>query len=424
MAPVALVGLAVPAAARPSPARPGGWWHPALVVTALILHTLAGRDAGPLTRHLEAVRSANADHLASAMAAAGASVHRVDVEPTEHLSFGSRVASMAVELAASDDRADAGCVIAGSGAAALAQAADLEPFVRAARDGHALANNRYSADIVAVPDMSALAGLPGLSGDNALPRWLTEVAGIQVGDLRRRWRLQVDLDSPIDLLLVERGRQPSRRRRVLRSGRTGDPAPIGAWQALGSPIDVVPLDGSLEPARARLDAIARALADRRSEVLVAGRTSFGSLRVLETRAPARIRAWIEERGMRASTPLARAPVARASQRPVRSVLGLLLDRDGPGALGRLVAQLADAAVVDTRVLLAHRLGIDETGWPSPEDRFASDLLLTDRIGDPWLRELTEAAAEAPVPIALGGHTLVGPGSRLLLADRRATATAR
>jgi hypothetical protein len=124
--------------------------------------------------------------------------------------------------------------------------------------------------------------------------------------------------------------------------------------------------------------------------------------------------------MRASTPLALAADGQApAQRPARSVLGLLLDRDGPGALGRLAAELADAAIIDTRVLLAHRLGVDESSWPSPEDRYASDLLLADRIEDPWLRELTAAAADASIPIALGGHTLVGPGSRLLLADRRA-----
>lgn len=391
------------------------------MVVALILHTLAGRDAGPLTRHLEAVRASNAGRLATALEAAGAAVQRIDVEPAERISFGSRIASLAVEMTAATGRDRTGCVIAGSGAAALAQIADLAPFVRAARDGHALANNRYSADIIAVPDVTALVGLPRLTGDNALPRWLSEVAGTPVGDLRRRWRLQVDLDSPVDLLLVERGRPPIRRRRpVAGNGRPGDPAPVGAWRRLDPAVDVVPLDGSLEPARARLDAVARALANRRSEVLVAGRTSFGSLRILETRAAARIRAWLEERGMRASTPLALAADGQApAQRPARSVLGLLLDRDGPGALGRLAAELADAAIIDTRVLLAHRLGVDESSWPSPEDRYASDLLLADRIEDPWLRELTAAAADASIPIALGGHTLVGPGSRLLLADRRA-----
>ena len=75
-----------------------------------------------------------------------------------------------------------------------------------------------------------------------------------------------------------------------------------------------------------------------------------------------------------------------------------------------IAGLADGALIDARVLLAHRLGADERGWPPPEDRFASDLLLPDRVHDPWLRALTEAAAGAPVPIVLGGHSLVGPGA--------------
>ena len=49
-----------------------------------------------------------------------------------------------------------------------------------------------------------------------------------------------------------------------------------------------------------------------------------------------------------------------------------------------------------------------------EDRFASDLLLPDRIVDPWLRDLTRSALEAPIPVLLGGHTLVGPGVRLVV----------
>ena len=94
---------------------------------------------------------------------------------------------------------------------------------------------------------------------------------------------------------------------------------------------------------------------------------------------------------------------------------MLVDRDGPGALGGLLAQLGDAAVVDTRVLVAHRYGVDEGGWPPAEDRFASDLLLPDQIADPWLRSLVAGVREAPIPILAGGHTLVGPGIRLLAA---------
>jgi hypothetical protein len=77
-------------------------------------------------------------------------------------------------------------------------------------------------------------------------------------------------------------------------------------------------------------------------------------------------------------------------------------------------RLGDGALVDSRVLLAHRLGADERRWPAAEDRFASDLLLHEQIGDAWLRALTRSAHDAPVPIVLGGHTLVGPGIRLAL----------
>ena len=111
--------------------------------------------------------------------------------------------------------------------------------------------------------------------------------------------------------------------------------------------------------------------------------------------------------------------APAGQRQPRSILSLLLDRDGPAALGALLAELGDAAVIDSRVLLAHRLGRDESAWPAAEDRFASDLLLDEQIADAWLRELTRAAATASIPILLGGHTLVGPGLRLAFDGRRA-----
>jgi hypothetical protein len=83
------------------------------------------------------------------------------------------------------------------------------------------------------------------------------------------------------------------------------------------------------------------------------------------------------------------------------------------ALGPTVERLAEAALIDTRVLLAHRLGADEAAWPDPEDRYASDLLLVDRVSDAWLRVLTQAADAAAIPVLLGSHTLVGPGARLI-----------
>jgi hypothetical protein len=349
-------------------------------VTVLILHPPLPRDAGPLAGALDAARRELAErHLAGFRAAGAASVALVEEERAEP--FGARLRRLAAATRTP------GLVILGSGAMALARPADYRAFVGAAASESpgSLANNRYSADAVAVAGAAVLRDLPDLPADNALPRWLEEVAGYAVADLRRRWRLGVDLDSPADAMLA------------------GGPVPAVA---------------AASPFAARLGAVRSVLDDRRAELAVAGRTSATTLAALERRAACRVRALVEERGLRASSPLAQAddPGAAAPRAPV-SLLGLLLDRDGPEALGRLLARLGDAAVVDTRVLLAHRRGLDEAAWPAPEDRFASDLLLADRVEDPWLRALTAAALAAPIPVLLGGHTLVGPGIRLL-AERR------
>ena len=281
-------------------------------------------------------------------------------------------------------RRSGGVVVLGSGAMPMATAADRRAFVAAASndDGpFALANNRFSADVVAVSRAGSLRALPDLPTDNALPRWLAEVSGYEVTDLRRRWRLGMDIDGPLDLVLLDDTALPTQ-----------------------------PSAGIADRVMARLADVRAVAANPRAELLVAGRLSASGLAWLERRTAARTRALVEERGLRTVVP---------GQRPPRSVLGALLDRDGPAALGRLVAELGEAALVDSRVLLAHRLGADEAAWPAPEDRFASDLLLHERIADPWLRDLTRSAAEATVPIILGGHTLVGPGLRLALRPRRA-----
>jgi len=364
-------------------------------VTAVVLHRPASPRAGLLERALADARRALGVRLAAALGEAGAAEAHVVSDADDDTTFGHRLRAVAARSAGR------GLVVAGSGSAALARSDDLVPFVATAASGDrvARANNRFSADLVALGDPSVLESLPDLPSDNALPRWLDEVAHVPVADERSRWRLAIDVDSPLDVVLVSRAARPIDR---------------VAWPT----IDEV----GATVAR-RLDAVALALADPRAEVLVSGRTSIGSLRWLERRTAARIRALVEERGLRASSRLAlgtsdgpaRPGIPRSAPlaRPPRSVLGLLLDAQGPAALGQIVAGLADAAVVDSRVLLAHRLGPDERDWPTPEDRFASDLLLVDRVADPWLRDLTAAALDAPVPIVLGGHTLVGPGIRLV-----------
>ncbi|MEA2547147.1 MAG: hypothetical protein QOI09_2420 [Chloroflexota bacterium] len=347
-------------------------------VAAIIFHPPAAPGAGALTEAFESIRRRNAERQATGFRRAGAEV-TILADLDDEKPFGQRVRDV---LGA---RPPDGLVLLGSGSIPLATAVDRRAFVAVAAGppGHALANNGYSADVVAVSGAARLADLPDLPNDNGLPRWLAEAAGVAVADLRRRWRLQVDLDTPLDALLA----RPSE---AEDSFRRHD-VPTAAVRA----------------AFAGVQATSR---DPRRELVVAGRASAGSLAWLEQRTNSRTRALVEERGFR----------TRADgQRPVRSSLGLLLDRDGPTALGTLLAELGDAAFVDSRVLLAHRFGGNERGWPTAEDRFASDLLLPDRIADAWLRDLTRAALDAPIPIVLGGHTLVGPGLRLALGNGRA-----
>ncbi|MHB8398117.1 MAG: hypothetical protein ACYDCI_04190 [Candidatus Limnocylindrales bacterium] len=353
-------------------------------VIVRILHPPLAPTAGPLERLLAAARVAATERHLAGFRRAGADDVAILSESADDTPFGARLRRL-VAIAVEQE---AGLVVLGSGSIPLATLADRRRFVEVAagRIGPrtALANNRYSADAVAIASPSELPPIPDLPSDNALPRWLTERAGWSVADLGQRWRLQVDLDSPLDVQLVR---------------------PAGLPVALTAAV------------RRRLTELRTVAADRRAEILISGRTSATSLRWLETRTAARTRALVEERGLRASSRLAldESPSDGLSpQRPPRSLLGVLLDRDGPEALGILLAGLADGALVDSRVLLAHRLGPDERAWPSAEDRFASDLLLPDLVHDPWLRALTASAATAPIPVVLGGHSLVGPGIRLAI----------
>jgi hypothetical protein len=351
-------------------------------VAVIILHAEAGPAAGPLERWLVDARRTLADRQRGAFAAAGATDARVVAGVPDGRPFGALLRGL-VPRAPSG-----GLVVLGSGSIPLAMVADRRRLVAAAGGSTpaALTNNRYSSDVIAIACARVLADLPDLASDNALPRWLDEVAGYPVAELPA-WRLRVDVDDPLDVVMLRRAR-PS--------------APLR-----------VPPGVDVGRAEAALSRVAAAAQDRSAELLIAGRASSSSLAWLERHAAARVRALVEERGLRASDPAA-ATARPARQRPPTSVIGQLLERDGPEAFGATIARLADAALIDTRVLLAHRLGANERRWPRPEDRFASDLLLHERVADPWLAALTRSALEAPVPIVLGGHTLVGPGIRLAL----------
>ena len=345
-------------------------------VEVAVFHVEATPESGPLTRATVSARLDNAErHRAGFLAAGAARVDVLEGRPDPR-SFGARLRDLAAGVG------DGGLIVLGSGSIPLASPVDRRELVAAAASvaPRALTNNAYSADVIAVARArSVLSDVPDLATDNALPRWLKEAAGVPVEDRRRRRRLGVDIDGPLDLILLgER------------------------WASSIDPADA-------EHVRATFERIRLVTTDAAAELLVAGRVSASNLTWLESHTASRTRALVEERGLR---------TRHVGQRRAASVLGALLDRDGPSSLGAHLARLADAAIVDTRVLLAHRFGADEAGWPAAEDRFASDLLLRDRIADAWLRDLTASAVDASIPIVLGGHTLVGPGLPLAIARRR------
>jgi CTP:molybdopterin cytidylyltransferase MocA len=377
-------------------------------VVVLLLLPPSPPEADTPVGWLDDARSVIADRHLVLFREAGATDVRIvrDIEAAS--SFGERLRRLVAGVVDSERGRQVGLVVVGGGSMPLARPEDAAAFIATTRSRatQALTNRWYSGDAVAVSDARVLLDVPDLPSDNALPRWLAERAGVPVGDLRDRARLAMDVDSPLDVLVLTGDR-----------AAPAGLAPIAERIAAASPAVVRAIEG-----------IRRAAADRRSELLVAGRTSAATLEWLERRTACRIRALVEERGLRASSALALgnrddgyAPPGEEELdgptphlRPPRSALGLLLDAQGPAALPAIAAELADAAVIDSRVLLAHRRGADEAAWPALADRLASDLLWPDDIDDRWLRALTAAAADAPIPILLGGHTLAGPGLPYLL----------
>ena len=168
-------------------------------VTVLIFHPQAGPGAGPLERRLADARGRLARVHELGFTRAGATSVRLISGPPDRQPFGTRL------RAALRDVPDGGLVVLGSGAIPLASLADRRSLVACAAGAGPLAitNNRFSSDVMAVVDVSWLRRLPSdFAADNALPRWLSEQAGVPVADLRSRYRLGVDLDSPLDLILL------------------------------------------------------------------------------------------------------------------------------------------------------------------------------------------------------------------------------
>ena len=238
-----------------------------------------------------------------------------------------------------------------------------------------ISNNPYSADLVAFTPADALDRIPLPANDNVLPKLLYGEAGLEGVTLPRSIATLLDVDTPIDLAILS-----------LYSS-------IGPH--LRAYLDTLDLDQD------RLLRAAKLLTDPQAEILVAGRISTYVWSRLERETACRCRIISEERGMRAD--------GREQTGKVRSILGQYMETARPQDFFRGLTQLGDAAFLDTRVLF-HHLGLKA----APSDRFLSDLMRPGEIGHTWLREFTQAALDAPIPVILGGHSLVSGGLLALI----------
>lgn len=233
-----------------------------------------------------------------------------------------------------------------------------------------IANNIFSADLVAFRPAEALLRVSLPARDNPLAQVLYRQAGLPISELPRSARTQFDLDTPTDLAVLKyHGVDRPRLGQVL----------------AGTQIDI-----------SRLEAAAGWLVEPYAEVIVAGRVGSYVLAHLERETACRTRVFSEERGMQAD--------GREERGQVRSVLGFLLEAVGVEAFFERMARLGQAMFLDSRVLFAH-LGLRL----SRADRFYSDLGDFEAVLDPLARRVTAAAAQAPIPVVMGAHSLVSGG---------------
>jgi hypothetical protein len=229
-------------------------------------------------------------------------------------------------------------------------------------------NNLFASDWAGIaPATAVVHWQERLPRDNMLGWVLSSEGGLPAETLAPSAASRLDIDTPGDLLTL--ALHPAVKPHLRRA------------------LDSMSLDTTV------LQRALAVLATPASQVFIAGRLAPEAWSALNEVTRCWIRVIAEERGMVSSGRLARGEVY--------SILGEMADLVGLPALFERLAQQASAALIDSRVLMAHR-----GAWPSEADRFASDLGLVDQIQDPWLRSFTAQAVEADLAVVLGGHGLL------------------
>jgi len=242
-----------------------------------------------------------------------------------------------------------------------------------AANGRGWQNNRLSPDLVLWQPARAALAVKACVSDNDFGYALATQAGVAMQVLPRELAWTFDVDTPLDALLASASPACGPRLRMAVQQLPGQVPLRGLQRVLAQPYPDVALIGRVHPVEAERFAEATGI---------------------------RLRLYAEERGMKA--------LGRMEQGLVRSLVADLVAQVGWAEFFQLLARSCQAALFDTRVVWA---ALGRTF--SEQDRFAADLLLPDAVHDPWLREMTQAACAAPIPILLGGQSLVAGGLRLV-----------
>jgi hypothetical protein len=253
----------------------------------------------------------------------------------------------------------------------LISVAELEMVCRRllARERFLYANNTQSADMVAFTAAASLANLELPRYDNSLAMTLRDELGLELELMPQSLGLLFDLDTPADIL-------------VLGAGPYAGPRARAVLDTLADALDYT----RLVQAKAVLRGYYR-------EAALIGRVGAPVIERLNAVLKLRLRVFSEERGMKA--------LGRVESGEVVSLLGYLLDHAGLDRFFEYLSRVADCAFIDSRVLLAHyRYDLPD------KERFLSDLGRWEEISHPWLKSFTRAAVLCPIPVILGGHSLV------------------
>lgn len=347
----------------------GGWSHGGVGYVLRGAHEAAARDLlETLLRDEHVGRAVVATDDPDWAATLSYLPVEIDVDAAdEPFGFGRRLAVLAERYAAER------ILYSGGGAAPLMSMESWHAVLDRLAHSESLVvtNNVHSCDWVGFTDAGqALSWVAGESNDNAVAWVLSREAGMPVESCPPTASTRFDLDTPVDLLIARRHPTIGPHLRAYLNGLS--------WSSR------------------QLDEVLAIMTREGTSLAIAGRVSSAAWDAIDRATQCWIRVFAEERGMRAS--------GRQARGEVRSLLADHVREVGIERFFRDLGGMVDGVLLDNRVILAAR-GI----WPSMADRYCSDLLRWRDVEEPFLRRMTWAAAEAPVPIVMGGHSIVSGG---------------